>query len=111
MAFQNCPHEGDDHRTFGTIVCWLQRKLSWYSAKPPRWLWVRFQLFPFGKGLHTFVSWGVAWPPYVVKQWLRNGNKVGLFRLGWRYDVNAQAYIFPAAALKFNNTEPMERGY
>jgi hypothetical protein len=54
---------------------------------------------------------GLAFPPYVAVQWQSGPKSWGLFRLGWRYDVNWGGYIFPTAALKSGLSQPMGKGY
>ena len=92
LAGQGCPHQGNDHRIFGRIGCPLQRKLSIENARPPRTIW-SFRLFKVSvkidpKHPHLLVEWPTRSP-----RWWR-------FRVGYRWDANARAYIFPALALK-----------
>ena len=111
MANQNCVNEGEDSRLLGRIVCPLQRLLSWKSLKPPRWL-VCFRRSAYGI---EYVSFGIAWPPYMIAQkyrgWFDGPFPIGfLLRIGFRYDVNWPGFIFPTAALKLK-AKIMERGY
>jgi hypothetical protein len=87
-----CPHQGSDHRLFGRIGCPLQRRLTIENARPPHTIWsfhllkVSVKIDP--KHPHLLVEWPTRSP-----QWWR-------FRVGYRWDANARAYIFPALALK-----------
>ena len=92
LAGGGCPHQGADHRLFGHIGCPLQRKLTIENARPPRTIWsfrlrkVSVKIDP--KHPHLLVEW-----PTKTPRWWR-------FRMGYRWDANAKAYIFPALALK-----------
>lgn len=92
MADQGCPQEGEDRRLFGTVVCWLQRKLSFESDLEP-------------------ISIVLAFPPYIsinipIPWWEKSEwgvHKVLNFRAGWRMDMgigNKRMFIFPSAAIK-----------
>ncbi len=88
---QGCVNQGSDPRMFATVVCGMQRELSWKSENVPH-------LFRVGSRRRTHVA--VAWPPYVVvNRRDKDGNWV-MFRLGFRYDRTWHGYIFPTAALK-----------
>lgn len=107
MSIFTCINEGSDGRKLRFIVCPLQNLLSWQSDREPRWLFVRRKAFD-GK---MYVSLGIAWPLYFVRQWFNDGiQKYRLFRIGWRYDANWHGYIFPTAANKKIDA-PMEKGY
>ena len=79
----SCPHAGRDHRAFEKFICWIQRKLIFYSDIEP-------------------ISLIVAFPPYVVVNiplpWTEKTkwgvHKVLHLRASiFRYDFNAKAYI------------------
>lgn len=92
LAGGGCPHQGTDHRLLGRIGCPLQRKLTIENAPPPRTIWsfrlhkVSVKIDP--KHPHLLVEWPTKSP-----RWWR-------FRMGYRWDANAKAYIFPTLALK-----------
>ena len=89
MAEQGCQNEGDDTRLFGTVVCWLQRLLSFSTTYEP-------------------ISVLLAFPPYIainlpipfsgITKW--GVHKMLHFRVGWRYDMNSHEFSFPTAAIK-----------
>src|SRR5512146_2731740 len=87
-ADQRCVNQGDDPRMFASVVCGMQRELSWKSERLPH-------LFRIGNRAHTHVA--IAWPPYmIVNRRERNGGWV-MFRVGFRYDRYWHGYIFPTA--------------
>jgi hypothetical protein len=91
LAGQGCPHEGADHRLFGRVGCPIQRKLTIEGARPPRTIW-SFRLLKVSvkidpKHPHLLIEWPAR------SRWWR-------FRVGYRWDANAKAYIFPSLALK-----------
>jgi hypothetical protein len=89
---QGCPHEGSDHRWFGHVGCQIQRKMTIEEARPPRTIWsirvlkVSVKIDP----KH----------PHLLVEWPARARKLWRFRVGYRWDANAKAYIFPALALK-----------
>ncbi len=90
-ADQTCVNQGSDPRLFPTLVCGMQRELSWKSERLPH-------LFRVGSRRRTHVA--IAWPPYViVNRRAKDGNWI-MFRVGFRYDRTWRGYIFPTAALK-----------
>lgn len=101
---QTCPHEGSDHRLLGHWACPLQRKLTIENARPPRTIW-SFRVFQVSikidpKHPHLLIEWPVfrggrapASGQAPLRKWWR-------FRVGYRWDANAKAYIFPSLALK-----------
>lgn len=89
---QGCPHEGGDHRWFGHVGCSIQRKMTIEHAKPPRHIWsIRV--------LKVSVKIDPRHPHLLVELPARQ-RKLWRFRMGYRWDANAQAYIFPAFAFK-----------
>src|ERR1700730_13301178 len=68
---QGCPHEGSDHRLLGRVGCPIQRKLTIEGAHPP-----------------------------LLIEWPARSQRLWRCRLGYRWDANAKAYIFPSLALK-----------
>src|SRR5215469_3917937 len=91
LAGQGCPHEGSDHRLFGRAGCALQRKLTIEHASPPRTVW-HFNV------LHVSVKFDPR-HPHLLVEWPARYHRLWRFRAGYRWDVNAKAYIFPALAL------------
>ena len=89
---QGCPHEGRDHRWFGHFGCQVQRKLTIERARPPRTIWS----FHFLK-LSVKID---PRHPHLLVEWPARSQKLWRFRAGYRWDANANAYIFPAIALK-----------
>ena len=89
---QGCPHEGADHRMFGRVGCHIQRKMTIEKARPPRTIWsirvlkVSVKIDP----RH----------PHLLVEWPARARKLWRFRIGYRWDANAQAYIFPSLAFK-----------
>jgi len=89
---QGCPHEGADHRLFGHVGCAIQRKMTIEHAKPPRRIWsIRF--------LKVSVKIDPR-HPHLLVEWPARRRKLWRFRAGYRWDANAQAYIFPALGFK-----------
>lgn len=89
---QGCVNQGADCRYAGTVVCWLQRRLSWKSEDRPR-------MVRIGPKRRTHLAF--AWPPYVVYNSPRPNGRWRVFRLGFRYDRTWRGYIFPTAAWKY----------
>lgn len=103
---QGCPGEGKDRRTFGWLICPLQRILSRKSDKPPRLLIITGGTSSSPEGYHypVLAAAGV-WPPYlVINVRIKHGSNYNelwrLFRIGWRYDKNWKGYVGPSAAWK-----------
>jgi len=101
---QGCPHEGSDRRLLGHWGCPVQRKLTIENARPPRTIWsirvfkVSVKIDP--RHPHLLIEWptgggrlGPALEQAQTRKWWR-------FRMGYRWDANARAYIFPSLALK-----------
>jgi len=112
MALQGCPHEGKDHRLFGSVTCFLQRLLSWSTTYEPISLTVAFPFqflayLPF-MYIYELPHWTVIFFMYAafnfpvpfsaLTKW--GVRKVIHVRLGWRFDFNAKRFIFPSAAIK-----------
>jgi len=89
---QGCPHEGPDHRWFGRMGCQIQRKLTIEHAHPPRTIW-SFHLLSLSVKIDPR-------HPHLLVEWPARSQKLWRFRAGYRWDANAEAYIFPAVALK-----------
>ncbi len=89
---QGCPHEGADHRLLGRVGCQIQQKMTIEKARPPRTIWsirvlkVSVKIDP----RH----------PHLLVEWPARSRKLWRFRMGYRWDANAQAYIFPSLAFK-----------
>jgi hypothetical protein len=89
---QGCPHEGADHRLLGRVGCQIQQKMTIEKARPPRTIWsirvlkVSMKIDP----RH----------PHLLLEWPARSQKLWRFRMGYRWDANAQAYIFPSLAFK-----------
>jgi hypothetical protein len=89
---QGCPHEGADHRMLGRVGCQIQQKMTIEKARPPRTIWsirvlkVSVKIDP----RH----------PHLLVEWPARAQKLWRFRMGYRWDANAQAYIFPSLAFK-----------
>lgn len=97
---QGCPGEGSDRRTFGWLICPLQRILSRKSLKQPRLLIITAGTSSSLHGsFYPVLSAAGIWPPYLVIN-VRRGLLWQMFRIGWRYDKNWKGYIGPSAALK-----------
>lgn len=92
MAGQGCPHEGLDHRLLGPPGCWIQRKLTIESAEPPSKIW-SFHPGKFSVKIDPK-------HPHLLIEWPTSSGEFWRFRVGYRWDANARAYIFPALALK-----------
>ncbi len=90
-ADQGCVNQGSDHRIAASVVCGMQRKLSWKSEHLPH-------VFRIGSARRTHVEF--AWPPYVVVNKTERRGRWLMFRMGFRYDRTWHGYIFPTAALK-----------
>src|SRR5437762_4918760 len=111
----DCPDQGTNKRFLHWLICPLQRLLSWKSDKPPKLL--------IGQTSYEgILRFGIFFPPYIVIQKRSVKYNINppdfsiirrwfLFRFGWRYDVNWKGYIFPTLAIKFNLTNPMDKGY
>jgi hypothetical protein len=89
---QGCPHEGADHRLLGHIGCQIQRKLTIEHARPPRTIW-SFHVLKLSVKIDPK-------HPHLLMEWPARSQRLWRFRMGYRWDANAQAYIFPAVALK-----------
>jgi hypothetical protein len=89
---QGCPHEGPDHRMFGRVTCELQRKMTIEHARPPHTIW-SFHLLKLSVKIDPR-------HPHLLVEWPARSQMLWRFRVGYRWDANAQAYIFPALALK-----------
>jgi hypothetical protein len=89
---QGCPHEGADHRWFGRVGCQIQRKLTIEEAQPPRTIW-SIRLLKLSMKIDPK-------HPHLLLEWPARSRKLWRFRVGYRWDANARAYIFPALALK-----------
>jgi hypothetical protein len=89
---QGCPHEGPDHRWFGRVGCQIQRKMTIEHARPPRTIW-SFHVLKFSVKIDPR-------HPHLLVEWPARSQRVWRFRAGYRWDANANAYIFPALALK-----------
>ena len=90
-----CPHAGSDRRLLGRGGCWIQQKLTIEGAPPPRKLW-------------CFVLANVSMKidpshPHLLIEWPTASGRFWRFRVGYRWDANARAYIFPAIAFKRAN--------
>jgi hypothetical protein len=89
---QGCPHEGADHRLFAQIGCPLERKLTIESARPPRTIW-SFRLLKVSVKVDPR-------HPHLLIEWPARSQRLWRFRMGYRWDANAKAYIFPSLAFK-----------
>ena len=89
---QGCPHEGADHRLLGHVGCQIQRKMTIEHARPPRTIW----------SVHVLKLSVKIDPkhPHLLMEWPARSQRLWRFRMGYRWDANAKAYIFPALALK-----------
>ena len=89
---QGCPHEGADHRLFGHVGCQIQRKMTIEHARPPRTIW-SFRVLKLSVKIDPK-------HPHLLMEWPARSQRLWRFRMGYRWDANAQAYIFPTLALK-----------
>src|SRR5437879_6517660 len=89
---QGCPHEGADHRLLGHVGCQIQRKMTIERARPPRTIW-SFRVLKLSVKIDPR-------HPHLLMEWPARSQRLWRFRAGYRWDANAQAYIFPAFALK-----------
>ncbi len=92
-----CVNQGKDRRLFPSVVCCLQRRLSWNSKKEPHFLLI---------GNPGRTNLGIAWPPYLVFNTRCSNGRWIMFRIGFRYDRNWHGYIFPTLACK-NTDRPL----
>jgi hypothetical protein len=92
---QGCPHEGVDHRLFGRVGCRVQRKMTIEHARPPRTIW-SFHVLKVSVKIDPR-------HPHLLVEWPARSQRLWRFRAGYRWDANAQAYIFPSLALKTVN--------
>ena len=101
---QGCPHEGSDHRLLGHWACPVQRKLTIENARPPRTIWsfrvskVSVKIDP--RHPHLLIEWPIGRGDPASASGQPRSRKWWRFRMGYRWDANARAYIFPALALK-----------
>jgi hypothetical protein len=89
---QGCPHEGVDHRLLGHVGCRVQRKMTIEHARPPRTIW-SFRVLKLSVKIDPK-------HPHLLVEWPARSQRLWRFRAGYRWDANAQAYIFPSLALK-----------
>jgi hypothetical protein len=89
---QGCPHEGADHRLLGHVGCQVQRKMTIEHARPPRTIW-SFHVLKLSVKIDPK-------HPHLLMEWPARSQRLWRFRMGYRWDANAKAYIFPALALK-----------
>jgi hypothetical protein len=89
---QGCPHEGADHRLLGRVGCQIQRKMTIERAQPPRTIW-SFHVLKVSVKIDPK-------HPHLLMEWPARSQRLWRFRMGYRWDANAMAYIFPAVALK-----------
>jgi hypothetical protein len=89
---QGCPHEGADHRMLGRVGCQIQRKMTIEKARPPRTIW-SIRLLKVSVKIDPR-------HPHLLVEWPARSGKLWRFRMGYRWDANAQAYIFPSLAFK-----------
>lgn len=89
---QGCPHEGPDHRLFGHLGCQIQRKMTIEKARPPRTIW-SFRVLKVSVKIDPK-------HPHLLVEWPAPSRRLWRFRVGYRWDANAKAYIFPSLALK-----------
>jgi hypothetical protein len=97
---QGCPHEGPDHRMFGRFGCQIQRKMTIEQARPPRTIW-SFRVLKVSVKIDPK-------HPHLVIEWPAPSRRLWRFRVGYRWDANAKAYIFPSLALKRVNGPMLE---
>jgi hypothetical protein len=89
---QGCPHEGADHRLLGRVGCQIQQKMTIEKARPPKTIW-SIRVFKVSMKIDPR-------HPHLLVEWPARSQKLWRFRMGYRWDANAQAYIFPSLALK-----------
>ena len=89
---QGCPHEGADHRLLGHVGCAIQRKMTIEHARPPRTIW-SFHVLKLSVKIDPR-------HPHLLMEWPARHQRLWRFRAGYRWDANAQAYIFPALGFK-----------
>jgi hypothetical protein len=89
---QGCPHEGADHRMLGRVGCQIQRKMTIEKARPPRTIW-SIRLLKVSVKIDPR-------HPHLLVEWPARSRKLWRFRMGYRWDANARAYIFPSLAFK-----------
>lgn len=90
-ADQGCVNQGSDRRECATVICWMQRQMSWKSEHEPHFVLI---------GNPQGTSLGLAWPPYLVFNMPDGANHWRMFRIGFRYDRTWRGYIFPTIAAK-----------
>jgi hypothetical protein len=88
---QGCVNQGNDRREFASVICWLQRQMSWKSEHEPHFVLV---------GRADGTNLGLAWPPYIVFNSPAGNGRWRMFRIGFRYDRTWRGYIFPTIAAK-----------
>jgi hypothetical protein len=74
------------------LGCPVQRKLTIEDARAPRTIW-HFHL------LKVSVKFDPK-HPHLLIEWPARSRRLWRFRVGYRWDANAKAYIFPSLALK-----------
>ena len=92
VAAQPCPHAGSDRRFLGAAGCWIQRELTIERAQPPTKIWS----LALGK-ISVKID---PKHPHLLIEWPTGSGVFQRFRVGYRWDANARAYIFPAIAFK-----------
>jgi hypothetical protein len=85
------PHQGSD-RLLGRVGCPIQRKLTIEGARPSRTIW-SFHLLKVSVKIDPK-------HPHLLIEWPARSQRLWRFRVGYRWDANAKAYIFPFLALK-----------
>jgi hypothetical protein len=92
LTGQGCPHQGSDRRLLGRVGCPIQRKLTIEGARPPKTIW-SFRLRKVSVKIDPR-------HPHLLIEWPARSRRLWRFRMGYRWDANAKAYIFPSLALK-----------
>ena len=92
LTGQGCPHEGSDNRLLGRIGCPIQRKFTIEGARPPQTIW-SFHLLKVSVKIDPK-------HPHLLIEWPAQSRRYWRFRVGYRWDANAKAYIFPSLAFK-----------
>jgi hypothetical protein len=92
LSGHGCPHEGSDHRLLGRVGCPIQRKLTIEGARAPQSIW-SFHLLKVSVKVDPK-------HPHLLIEWPARSQRLWRFRVGYRWDANAKAYIFPSLALK-----------